>query len=155
MAFNMSNRATRRAAQKYARAEVAKRPAVLTELPQAEWPRAYAVAETRPTHVWVSQKYLVQMFDEKPFHTTHNGREVFVDTRRLSINRVTLKQDGHWEEGLSWEELQQVKREIGFGDWYGVEIYPRDRDIVNVANLRHLWILAAPLSIGWFKGHPA
>jgi hypothetical protein len=143
MAFHMNNRAMRRAAQKYARAEVAKRPAVLTELPQDEWPRAYAIAETRPTHVWISQKYLVQMFDEVQFQG--------IDTRRLSINRVTLKSDGHWEEGLSWEELQQVKREIGYGHWYGIEIYPRDVDIVNVANLRHLWILAAPLSIGWFK----
>ena len=44
----------------------------------------------------------------------------------------------------------QVKREIGFGDWYALEIFPRDGDIVNVANMRHLWMLATPLSIGWF-----
>lgn len=91
----------------------------------------------------MSRKYLVQMFDEEPFQG--------VDTRRLSINRVTLKQDGHWEENLTWEELQDVKREVGFGDWYGVEIYPRDVDVVNVTNLRHLWILAKPLSLGWFS----
>lgn len=147
MAFDMLNRAQRRAAKAYARAEVAKRPAMLSELSKAEWPQSYQHAEHPPTHVWISQKYLVQMFDEEPFQG--------IDTRRLSINRVMLKSDGHWEENLTWEELQQVKREIGFGDWYGIEIYPRDGDIVNVANLRHLWILAAPLSIGWFKSPQA
>jgi hypothetical protein len=144
MAFDQQNRQTRRAAQAYARAEQKNRPARLTEIPREEWPRAYALAEHPPTHVWVSQKYLVQMFDEEPFQG--------IDTRRLSINRSTLKSDGHWDEDLVWTELQAIKREIGFGDWYGVEIYPRDRDVVNVANLRHLWILAAPLNLGWFNG---
>jgi hypothetical protein len=31
-----------------------------------------------------------------------------------------------------------------------VEIYPRDRDIVNIANMRHLWVMAEPLALGWF-----
>jgi hypothetical protein len=144
MAFDHLNRAQRRAAQSYARAEALKRPVKLTPLPPSAWPEWYRSAERPPTQVWISRKYLVQMFDETPFQG--------VDARRLSINRVTLKDDGHWEEGLSWDELQDIKHEIGFGDWYGVEIYPRDCDVVNVANLRHLWILAAPLSIGWFKG---
>lgn len=127
---------------KYAREESAKRPVRLTEIPREQWPR-YPNPAHPPTHVWISGKYLVQMFDEEPL----NG----VDTRRISVNRVTLQQGGRWAEGLSWEELQDIKREIGFGDWYGVEIYPRDKDVVNVANMRHLWLLAAPLQLGWFK----
>lgn len=127
---------------KFAREEAAKRPARLTEIPRETWP-LYPNPAHEPTKVWQSRKYLVQMFDERPLHG--------VDTRRISVCRVTLGDDGHWDAGLSWDELQNIKREIGFGDWYGVEIYPRDRDVVNVANMRHLWLLAVPLDLGWFE----
>lgn len=30
-----------------------------------------------------------------------------------------------------------------------VEIYPAERDIVNVANMRHLWVLPERLPFGW------
>jgi hypothetical protein len=122
----------------HAAQEAQKRPATLTEIRRDLWP----MSQTKQTHVWHSRKFLVQMFDEEPFQG--------IDTRRISVCRVTLKNDGAWEEGLSWEELMQIKREIGFEDWYGLEIFPRDVDIVNVANMRHLWLLALPLSIGWF-----
>lgn len=141
MPFEHLSRRDRRAAVAYAAAEAKKRPARLAEIPRERWPRNLA-GEAERTHVWHSQRFLVQMFDEAPFQG--------IDTRRISVCRVTLLQDGRWEEGLSWEELMQVKREIGFGDWYALEIFPRDGDIVNVANMRHLWMLATPLSIGWF-----
>jgi hypothetical protein len=44
-------------------------------------------------------------------------------------------------DGIAWEDLQRLKAEIGKGDYCAVEIYPRDRDLVNVANMRHLWLL--------------
>lgn len=96
----------------------------------------------RCTAAWESSQYLAQLFDEDP----HEG----IDTRRLSISRVTLQKDGHWEQNLTWDELMEVKRQVGFADWWAVEIYPRDEDIVNVANMRHLWLLARPL-FGWFR----
>lgn len=146
MAFDYLNRAQRRAAQAYARAQVVNRPATLTPIPQAEWPPTHRYAHQPPAHVWCSKHYLVQMFDEQPFQG--------IETRRLSVNRVTLKADGHWEENLTWDELQSIKHEIGFGEWYGLEIYPPDRHVVNVANLRHLWLLARPLALGWFNDSP-
>lgn len=146
MAYEHMNRADRRAMAVYARTEAAKRPAKLTEIPRERFSTAYRFGANAPTHAWESREFLAQMYDVDPFQG--------IDTRRLSVCRVTLKDDGHWEENLSWEELMRVKREIGFGDWYAVEIYPRDSDIVNVANMRHLWILAAPLGLGWFSNNP-
>lgn len=143
MAFDYLNRRDRRAAAAYAKAEAAKRPATLYEVPKERWPPRYRLDPDAPTHVWESRKYLVQMFDVEPFQD--------IDTRRLTVSRVTLKDDGHWDENLTWEELMQVKREIGYSHWYAVEIYPRDKDIVNVANMRHLWMLARPLNLGWFS----
>lgn len=127
---------------KFAREEAARRPVRLTEVPRETWPPYPNPAHT-PTKVWQNRKYLVQLFDETPLHN--------IDTRRVTVCRVTLGNDGHWDANLTWDELQDIKHEIGFGDWYGLEIYPRDRDVVNVANMRHLWMLAAPLQLGWFR----
>jgi hypothetical protein len=139
MPYEHLTRHERRAMVAYSAQESKKRPAVLSEIPRDQWP----MNQTKQTHVWHSKKFLVQMFDETPFQG--------IDTRRISVCRVTLLESGRWEEGISWEELMQIKREIGFGDWYGLEIFPRDADIVNVANMRHLWLLAVPLNLGWFR----
>jgi hypothetical protein len=144
MAFDHLNRGERRAMRKYSVSEAAKRPVRLTELPRSQWPASMVVgARHAPSAVWISQRYLVQMFDELPF----NGITVI----RLTVCRTTLGGDGHWDAALAWEELQQIKSDVGFGSWYGLELYPRDIDVVNVANMRHLWLLEQPLSIGWFK----
>ncbi len=50
---------------------------------------------------------------------------------------------------MTWEELQEIKRQVGIGDFFAVEIFQRDKDIVNVANMRHLWVLPDPLDFGW------
>jgi hypothetical protein len=126
----------------YAREEANKRPETLTLIPYERWPANYRQSTNAPMAAWESRKYLVQMYKAPDFKD--------IDARRLSICRVTLKGDGRWEENLTWEELMTVKRECGYSDWYAIEIYPRDRDIVNVANLRHLWMFDKPLPVGWF-----
>ena len=124
------------------RKQAAAWPVHLVEVPRGQWPAAYP-GIARPHAVWRSRRYLVVQYPEPP----HHGVEV----RRLTINRVTMRSDGRWDEDIPWEELMRCKRETGHGDWYGVEVYPRDRDVVNVANMRHLWLLAEPLGIGWFE----
>lgn len=41
----------------------------------------------------------------------------------------------------------------GYGDRDAVEAYPKNSDVVNVANIRHLWILPnhADLPVFWRK----
>lgn len=129
MPYEHLSRHERRAMVAFSAQESKKRPAVLSEIPRNQWP----MNQTKQTHVWHSRKFLVQMFDETPFQG--------IDTRRISVSRVTLLESGRWEEGISWEDLMRVKREI----------FPRDADIVNVANMRHLWLLAVPLNLGWFR----
>ncbi len=115
----------------------AKRPASLARVPREQWPAA--VRDPKRLEVWISQHYLVQVFD------AGLGR------LRLSVNRTQVDPHGRWVDGLTWDDLQAIKREIGCGDMYAVEVYPRDRDEVNVANMRHLWLLNDPLDIGWFS----
>lgn len=127
----------------YAESEAVKRPAVMTEIPREELPYGFRHHPGAPETVYQSRRFLAQLYRDQCAGTE--------GALRLSVNRCTLNPDGRWQENLSWNELMQVKRECGFGDWYAVEVYPRDRDIVNVANMRHLWLLTTPLPIGWFS----
>lgn len=79
--------------------------------------------------VWRSQQYLVQVHA----HTD--------EIERLSINRTDLNENcSRWMDGISWDTLQRLKRECGRGDYAACEIYPAEIDIVNIANIRHLWV---------------
>jgi hypothetical protein len=110
-------------------------PISLTSVPRERWsPDTY---DPKRIEVYLCRRFLVQVFDEG------NG------IRRLSINR-TQRDGDKWLDGITWDELQRIKHDIGMGDAYAVEVYPRDIDIVNVANMRHLWVLPQPLpDVGW------
>ncbi len=136
----MSDRVERRALARAMRKRAEGWPEHLAPVPEKEWPPRRTVEY--PTALWRSRHYLAALYEATPL----DGVEV----RRLSVNRVTVSTRGGWEQNIPWDDLQRCKRETGHGDWYGVEIYPRDRDVVNVANMRHLWLLAAPLGLGWF-----
>lgn len=111
-----------------------RRPETLREVPRTEWP---AFDPGNITRVWRSRRFLVQQH-EKPG-----------DPIRLSITTTTLRGDGRWEDGITWDEIQQIKREIGYGDRYFCELFPDDRDLVNVANVRHVWMLDAAPAFAW------
>jgi hypothetical protein len=135
------SRTERRTLARETRKQATAWPARLAPIPSSEWPPHRQ--GPRPIALWRSRAFLVQMYAAKPL----DGVEV----RQLTVNRVTLGVTGHWDPNISWDELQACKRETGHGDWYAVEVYPRDRDLVHVANMRHLWLLAEPLGIGWFS----
>lgn len=86
-----------------------------------------------------SREFLIQVFDEG------NG------LLRMSINRTLMNSSGDWKDGISWDEIQKLKAQCGYSDREAVEFYPREDDVVNVANLRHIWILEKPLPFGWKK----
>lgn len=137
------NRAERRAAAAIMRENARAWPEHLEPVPSSEWPsRNGRKGDEYPTALWRSRAFLVQAHPQPPL-----GSALVV---RLTVNRVTMQANGHWHDGISWDELMRLKREAGYGDWYAVEIYPRDRDIVRDANMRHLWCMSEPLALGWF-----
>lgn len=69
---------------------------------------------------------------------------------RLSVCRTTLYGD-RWQDGITWDDLQQIKRECGYGDADAIEVFPADADVVNVANMRHLWVMSEPVACAWRK----
>ena len=109
-------------------------PIALREIPREQWPSPNDAC----ARVWRSSAFLVQEY--KP---TVGG------VIRLSVNRTIMRGDGRWDDGISWDELQKIKQETGHGDRFAVEVYPSDDDVVNVGNLRHLWILPEPPAFAW------
>jgi len=80
---------------------------------------------------WGSKKYLVQLYDESA-----KERGMY----RLSINRSQVKTSGRWADRITWDELQSIKKQVGFGDWWAYEAFPPESKVVNVSNIRHLWL---------------
>jgi len=116
-------------------------PAHLVDVPKEFWPLTWK-ADPRLEYVRVlrSSKFLVQIIVEHPSENV-----------RMSVSRTMIDHQGNWKADISWEELQQVKYEAGWGEFICVEIYPANANVVNVANMRHLWLLPEGTQMGWVK----
>lgn len=89
--------------------------------------------------VWRSRRFLVQVRRVPGFN--------YPELALVSVQRV---EDAAFRRGpertdpavaIPWDDLQEVKRQIGRGDRDAIEVYPADRDIVKVAPMRHLWLV--------------
>jgi len=123
-----------RAIRRELKRENRKWPAALTPVPVDQWPDG---APDGLVAVLRSRRFLVQQYAE-------GGGLI-----RLTVCRTHVRTDGDYKSGITWEDLQQLKREAGFGDFDAVEIFPRDRDLVDCANMRHLWVFMRPISFIW------
>lgn len=125
---------TTRAQRRQLARDNAKLPAHLVEVPRRDWPNQNGPQLS----VWRSRDYLVQVLPEP--HAV----------ARLSINRTSLSGD-RWQDHITWDDLQRLKGECGFGDHFAVEVFPADSEVVNVANMRHLWVLEAAPAFAWSR----
>ena len=111
-----------------------------TEIPLPEgsrwqaW-RARSEHPATPTglvEVWLSRVYIAQVF----LHPAEAG------WRRLTVRRI----DGR-EIRERWDELQAIKNEVVGEHTTAIEAYPDSREFVNVANMRHLFIVPRGFTI--------
>lgn len=77
----------------------------------------------------------------------------FGSVTRLSINRANIDREGRWTGGITWDELQGIKRACGYGEALAVEIYPEDRHLVDDANMRHLFVVSTRPSFAWTEAN--
>lgn len=126
--------------RRYLRAENQRFGTVLEKFPESDWPDIAREKLKRPTEVWRSRHFVLQVWPEP------NG------ITRLSIHRSDVKGDGNWRDGITWDDLQRLKHEAGYGDRCAIEVFPPSEDVVNVANIRHLWVLPEPPAFMWAKG---
>jgi len=111
----------------------AKWPIALKEIPRSEWPDP----DGPQLRVLRSREFLVQEFQE-------DGMALV----RLSIN-ITAMDGTRWKDGIPWEGLQRLKAEAGYPMHDAVEVFPRATDVVNVANMRHIWVMRELLPFAW------
>lgn len=62
---------------------------------------------------------------------------------RLAIKRWD-KQPIH-----NWTDLQHIKNTIAGPERMAVEVYPRDSELVDTANIYHLWIMYEDEELPW------
>ena len=71
--------------------------------------------------VWKSEEFFAVAFQMPP-------------CVRLDIERSDKR------DGITWDEMQNIKAECGFADCDAIEFYPRDSDVLNTGNFRHMYI---------------
>ena len=126
---------TTRAQRRQLERNNAKQPDRLQLIPRNQWP---ANAPPSIIRVFRSRDFLVQEYEPLSAHVI----------ARLSVCRTSIS-GSSWKDGITWDELQRIKNECGYGNTDAIEIYPADEDVVNVANMRHLWVLNSRIPFAW------
>lgn len=81
------------------------------------------------TEGWISQHFVVEV------HRAKDGSEM------ITAHRTHKGPDDRWAGGITWDELMEIKRQIGRADAFAVEVFPKDKDIIDSENVRHLWVI--------------
>jgi hypothetical protein len=69
---------------------------------------------------------------------------------RLSVNRTEWdERKQRFRDDISWDDLQRLKAEAGFANCCALEVYPPDDHIINVANMRHIFVVPTPPRFMW------
>jgi hypothetical protein len=96
----------------------------------------------RPVRAWRSRQFVVQLYN-----IPSEGVQR-LSVQRTGANRYIREQNRN-RRPISWEELMAVKAALGFDSWWAVELYPPVQHAINVADMRHLWLLPEAPQFGW------
>ena len=126
------NREQRRALAKAKQKWISTLPDVLTLVPDGDPMLPYSSHAEDLECVWRSKKYQVMVWKRQP-------KDV---GSQLSISRQQWDPTARrYLDGISWDEIMQIKREMGLGQRTCIEYYPPDSETINLANTRHIWLL--------------
>lgn len=132
--FKQVNRYIARESQKFSEE--------MQQIPCEQWTSIHKSTKCKTLALWRSKKFMAQVVQEP------NG------SIRISINRTSINSKYQFIDGISWDDLQNIKNQIGFQDHDCIELYPAQEDVVNVANIRHLFVLPETSFYNWVKKNP-
>lgn len=88
------------------------------------------------------------------FTIAHKNRAFSVLERGLPSGVRHFAVTSLSETRPTWPEMQRIKDELAGEETTAVEVYPPRGEIVDGANMYHLWVLADPLPFGLFHWSP-
>jgi len=114
------------------------------EIPKEKWVQPVISIRSTLVKAFKNRDFLVQIYEENTGFT------------RLSINRTKLIGFNNlgnpiWKDGITWDQLQSIKNSLGYENHWLVECYPPEDLLINVANMRHLYLLKETPEFGWHK----
>ena len=128
------NREQRRALEKVKRQLIASYPDTLEVVPENDPNLPYSSHPQDIEHIYRSKKYTVIVWNVPA-------------GKKLSISRNEWdSHTGRYKDQITWDEIMEIKRQVGFGEQNAVEFYPPDSEVINIANVRHIWILPKELT---------
>ena len=117
-------------------------PEHLVQVPREQWPESPSNTGGIVIGAYRSKAFVVIVWQELSGFT------------RLSVNRTEWDESkGRFCDNISWDDLQRLKAEAGFGDVPAVELYPPDSEVLNTANIRHLFLLPSTPPFMWLRDH--
>lgn len=125
------NRATRRAATALSRPGTRLPWQPFERMPESERRDLFARQRERVgdlISVHKNNLYIVQVYRRE----VPDG-----DALQLAVRRIDE------EDGISWDDLQRIKNEIAGDRRVAVEVYPEAAEVMDQANMRHLFVLPA------------
>lgn len=82
------------------------------------------------------------------FETAHKNKVFSVLDRTLEGGVRHLAVSSLSGIRPSWREMQRIKDELAGCDRTAIEVYPPATEIVDEADMFHIWVLTAPLPFG-------
>ncbi|WBU27632.1 hypothetical protein OOZ54_13260 [Rhodopseudomonas palustris] len=79
------------------------------------------------------------------FTTAHKNKVFSVLDRHLASGVRHLAVTSLSEIRPTWREMQRIKDELAGPEQTAVEVYPPAAEVIDAANMFHLWVLPAPL----------
>lgn len=117
----------------------------LQEIPEDQWP-ATKLSRVLFRVAIVGGCYLAQCYEEPG------------DIVRLTVcstNATSFMGHLRFVDGIPWDHLQEIKRVLGYGEREAFEVYPPDDQVVDRANMRHLWILPDEIALPFSWRRPS
>lgn len=111
------------------------------KLAKREWEPFTLVALDVKTCLWYrsAQGAFVSAYHNNLFAVQLFKRMVRIGTEEVvCLHLAITRHDG--AEIREWETLQRIKNEVAGDETIAVEVYPRRSEVVNQANMRHLFV---------------
>lgn len=80
------------------------------------------------------------------FQTAYTNEIFSVLVRELKDGVKHLAVTSLSEIRPTWPEMQRIKSEIAGEEATAVEVYPPESEVVDDANMYHIWVITGPLS---------